>query len=301
MTDGGVIRSCRRRCSGCDPCWICRKSYPASLSITSLVSGSSSGSGGSGSPPPTGWVGCCGHAAGTYAPATPFGQNIDFDNGVTIHRTFKAPYHVVDIMGRGSNGNYPACEASWRFKKSIYTQGYSRNPSTGEYDIEMISSGVVRCQGADADPILYGTNGVISPYDQGRGFVVELLSDLIVKVSVGGFPFFEAGDPRIASTGNSTRVDCFIQERFFGFTNFTPTGTGIGSSAGMAVYDVIKLSRYSTHLPKPCPLSGTFSLPLFGVTYVPVLLYSAFGLATDFATYPSCVSTDEAYGVSITI
>jgi len=278
---------------GCDPCWICRRSYPTSLSLTSLTSGSSGGSSGGSGAPDTNWIGCCGNVAGTYVPATPHGQDVDIDNGVTIHRTFKAPF---DFLG----SPFPSCGASWSYKVNTFNQGMAQNPLPPyEYTIPIYSYGIVRCQGADNNPIFWEQDDNQFPYEeQARDFTVEFLSRADVNLSVGNWPFATA---TIAAGADSTRVNCTITERFLGYTRWA---TAIG---GEAFYDVTRIARYSGWLPKPCPESGTFTLPHFGTTFIEHTLFSAAGDGTmagtwfDFASYPACVAALDPYAVEITI
>lgn len=298
------LRSCRRRCMGCDPCWICRRSYPSSVSITA-IGGGSSGSSGSGGSSITGWVGCCGGAAGTFVPAIPYGQR-DIDNGITIHDTFK---HLPDGLGVG-----PSCSANWRWKKSLFYQGMARtNPggSPPAYGPWLWGSAVSRCNGDDTDYYFAGIlNSSLPPGAANNASTFEMLVDLRVSVSVGSI-----SGANVAANPNSTRVDVSIFESYFGYAYVPPVVVGSGTSVtytniwGEAYYTYTKQQRYSVWLPKPCPESGSFSVPHFGTTVLANTVAQGFYNGFVWPTagplvpvqIPSCVTQAAGYSVSITI
>lgn len=290
----GVTRGCRRSCMGCDPCWICRRSYPASVTLTANSTGTGGGSSSGGGPNPA-WGLCCGHLAGTYVPATPYGQDVDFDNGVTLHRTFKAPYTIL-------GSTFPSCGANWEFKTSDFLQGYKQD-IFGVCNVPVYQNGVWRCQGANTDPIVYNDPTGWCSADINRPYVVEYLQDASVQLAVGGWPFSSA---TVAADADSTRVDCYISERFRGYTSFNASGSSYPT--GFAYYEVVRNVRYSVWLSKPCPTTGTFTLTRFGTTFIPIYLASTYSTGpligdtiTDFASYPDCVSEVDPYTVDITL
>ncbi len=297
-TTSGVRRGCRRRCMGCDPCWICRRSYPASVAITSLGGGSGTGSAGTDL---SGWRGCCGYGAGTFVPATPYGQDTTFDNGITLHRTFKSPliYPTGEVTGLG-----PACIAWWRFKRTQYRQGSSRNLA-GEWVDPVYKLAVARCAGTDADPSEYRENW--NPADE-RTFRVEMLTELDITLGVGGAPFLPLESPTIAASPDSTRIDVYIYERFLGFTWIQGTFAGFTQLTphGWASYDFHRMQRYSIWLPKPCITTGTFTVPFWGWTTIFNQLNNFVinpGGSPATIAIPPCVASvsSPAYSVELTL
>jgi hypothetical protein len=293
-------RSCRKRCMGCDPCWICRRSYPASLSIDYI--GSSGSSGSSGGASITGWFGCCGLAAGTYVPLTPHGQDVTVDNGVTEHRTFKAPYD----LGLGGAA-VPGCIAYWRWKGRQFQQGWieeSIEPPLPRRPYYPIESFITRCQGTDNDPIDYW-KGLSFIEDPTSSFAVEFVRDLEVAITVGNWPFFDLslGDPRIAKSLSSTQIDCTITTRYYGEALIlSPPGGGF--PYGNARYDILRKETYRKRLSKPCPESGTFTLEHVGSgTLFGGLTNNIYGTGNVLlpVTIPECVLADESYAVSISL
>jgi hypothetical protein len=272
------------------------------MSIEYIGGGSSGSSGSSGGEDITGWFGCCGLAAGTYVPLTPHGQDVTVDNGVTNHRTFKAPY----LTGIGGGQVAASCAAVWQWKTQQMQAGWAEEFSFGGVTYPrqpyFPSYGVVaRCQGTDDDPIEYWNgSGVLE--DPTSSFAVEYVRDLEVNLTVGNFPFVGVDDSRVAASASSTQITCYIDTRYEGHA-FILAALGVYPQ-GNAAYDVLRREVYRVHLPKPCPQSGTFELAHVGTsTIYENVRQNIYDSPGHFMTVdlPDCVLATESYAVSITI
>jgi len=83
-------KHCRNQCMGCDDCWICRRSYPDSITIDTL-----SGYG----------PACCTNLIGTYAAATWGNQ---YDTGGVLHYGFGTTNNTTFY-----ESGKPKCLAIW--------------------------------------------------------------------------------------------------------------------------------------------------------------------------------------------
>lgn len=297
-----VRRNCRRRCMGCDPCWICRFSYPAYISIAanpSLPTGAGI--------TPTEWVGCHGNAIGTYSPAVPYsyvqllpgsgpGTIQEVDNGVTVHRTFRTPgwdsfglYYQNTGLGSYSNYAVDNCSAMWRHKPSTFT----------DYDGMTGSStrqAVARC--VDTWPTQPRTPESI-------GGKVEEVSYISVQVIVGNVTDVSQNTRQAAAT-DSTLVRVLIRENFLGWWQ---DDASIFGTYQTGTYIVDRVERYQLRLDKPCPRSGTITLPFFGRTLNGLYFGVDSPNPADFQTTsggvggapPSTIANVNGYDVTITL
>jgi hypothetical protein len=258
-----VRRNCRKRCMGCDPCWICRFSYPSYITISSHPDAVRDVSA------TTGWKGCLGVSTGTFVPALPFGTPA-FTNEVATHYTFRTP-----IPGPSGILSPNPCSAQWRLAITNFTQGEYlqfgewipiRANNIGQFAGDVPTTAVARCTGDDS--IAWDRGGVTIKRETFGA--IEYLQQSIVSVGVGAVtgPLL-APTTRASSLGSTTIVVAFL-EVLMGYYR----ASGVSGE-----YNVTRIERHELVLDKPCQRVGTFDAqfvsrslsggPIFGTLPVP--------------------------------
>lgn len=151
-------RNCRKRCMGCDTCWICRRSYPNSVIVT----------------PGTGYgSSCCAGIIGTHVTA-PWGTavNLDPSSASFLH------------YGFGTSDDFPvnkfACGARWLGRRFDYTSPSSFSAT----DI------------CTTSPLHYASNWSVNVYVGGLQPYVDIFGLPVVPNSVGGNTYAAFGPSR---------------------------------------------------------------------------------------------------------
>lgn len=242
MTTASPRRDCRRRCKGCDPCWICRWSYPTAVVITANPSAPSGGGL---------WPGNCRQkAVGTFAVADPFTG--PWDNGTTIHW----PIGTAKTDGIGPAKD-TRCGAHWRFKSSEFVVG-------DFFGLPLYKTAVFRCGGVEGQYDLEWVNNLYISYGVGsrteNSIVAANSKSTRVTVSIQEtLAGWHDTDPSISSTGTVSswtvqRIEQFIVDLgkpcpktgSFTMTHQSTTVTDLSSSDEWFGSDVTP-PTYATH------------------------------------------------------